>query len=390
MFRHSAECWKTLFCGIINFFAHLPAATGLRIRALGRAPTAISLVNVKFVFHHGHHKRHLVWCRRACMLWLCPSSRLCSAWFTVSLPKRSFACRSACFSPSLFPSRGSRKFYAHETLCHARERRIFRSQECVWYWRFFFFLPRISLGSPSTFRQNRRLMNLDATCVAPDVEKYRWMFRWVPSRSAVTATIIAAVESPNLGYCRLENCIHVALFHKCEVCVNVSFFCVLLLIFDCGVSLFRQSVQISRPFVAAVRYRMSTPVWNKRLSPWNGRGNGRTRPLAAVEAGHLRHGLPLIFQCWYTRRCDVLDWIFGGALSSRVGVLESVQVDSLNVSGGSGKSPGREKVTFADLFDYRDGSAVNDGFFKDRESGVFSSKLLINTKAVYYLLIFHI
>lgn len=39
---------------------HLPAAAGLRIRALGRPPTPISLVNVPFVFHHGHHKRHLV------------------------------------------------------------------------------------------------------------------------------------------------------------------------------------------------------------------------------------------------------------------------------------------------------------------------------------------
>jgi len=47
------------FCLLSTLETHL-SATGLRIGALGWAPAAVGLVNVPFVFHHRHHKRHPV------------------------------------------------------------------------------------------------------------------------------------------------------------------------------------------------------------------------------------------------------------------------------------------------------------------------------------------
>jgi len=57
-------------------------------------------------------------------------------------------------------------------------------------------------------------------------------------------------------------------------------------------------VRNSRPFVAAVCYGMSTPA-ARALAAGSQASSGDERGcrLAAVEAGHLRHWLPLIFQC---------------------------------------------------------------------------------------------
>jgi hypothetical protein len=79
------------------------------------------------------------------------------------------------------------------------------------------------------------------------------------------------------------------------------------------------SVQNSRPSVVVVCYGMSTPAARALAAgSWAGSGDEHGCRLVAVEAGHLRHWLPLIFQCWYTQRRDVPDRIFGGALSRTV------------------------------------------------------------------------
>lgn len=75
----------------LGTFGHLSATTGLRVGTLGRAPAAISLVNIPFVFHYRHHKRHLV-CRcasRACTLTLSFLSSILHAHYPCLCPARS-------------------------------------------------------------------------------------------------------------------------------------------------------------------------------------------------------------------------------------------------------------------------------------------------------------
>lgn len=76
--------------------------------------------------------------------------------------------------------------------------------------------------------------------------------------------------------------------------------------------LFNNVLDHARPVDAAVCYGMSTPmlVW-VGVKDWQG-GDEKASLLVDSEAGLLRHGLPLIFQCWYTRRHDVPDWFSGG------------------------------------------------------------------------------
>lgn len=76
--------------------------------------------------------------------------------------------------------------------------------------------------------------------------------------------------------------------------------------------LFNNVLDHARPVDAAVCYGMSTPmlVW-VGVKDWQG-GDEKASLLVDSEAGLLRHGLPLIFQCWYTRQYDVLDWFSGG------------------------------------------------------------------------------
>lgn len=70
------------------------------------------------------------------------------------------------------------------------------------------------------------------------------------------------------------------------------------------------------------------------------RGDELASLLVHSEAGLLRHGLPLIFQCWYTRRHDVPDWFSAGG-SCWIARTRSSDCTSShrNASSSLGKGP---------------------------------------------------
>lgn len=281
---------------------HLSAATGLRIGAFGRPPTPISLVNVPFVFHHGHHKRHLVYQ----VLWY-------TLYFFFSLSFRKILAITvlsgvphASISSSFFLLRtlprlrhstsDSRKFNAHETL----EWRQFSLSRGYRFSR----ANDLAIISPSTSIHDRANLTKIKLCSyrfarADDVVCFHNPFAisttTIAAATAAQAnrTWLGSTAKPHTRTLPSQKC---AAMRPPWVSVYVSAQYIAYVSFQCR--LFRQvRFSISRPFVAAVRYGMSTPVyvWINDRGSWNRGGDERASSLADVEAGHLRHGVAIDF-----------------------------------------------------------------------------------------------